>query len=69
MAETSCRGGPAWDRGAVPLGPVERETELRLKGGGGEVADGPVGIGVASKKERSAMKPRTICGRYSLQGR
>ena len=58
MAETSHCGGPARDRGAftlrlrliVRLGPVERETELRLNAGTGGVADKPVGIGVASKK-------------------
>jgi len=74
MAETSHCGGPARTRGAftlrlrliVRLGPVERETELRLNAGTGRVADKPVGIGVASKKERSATKPRTICGRYSF---
>jgi len=74
MPETSHCGGPARDRVAftlrlrlmVRLGPAERETELRPNAGTGGVADKPVGIGVASKKERSATKPRTTCGRYSF---
>jgi len=77
MVETSYCGGPARDRGAfalrlrliVRLGPVERETELGLNTGTGRAADKPVRIGVASKKERSATKPRTIWEDIALRER